>query len=1019
MLALLGLLTHRPHPTTLALISEQMDRLPVVPMKYLWTGLLIAHIHNALQDKDLPASTIERCLEVLSKTFARCDIQATQTTQGQFVPILQTLLLFLPQLDGFEAGYTNVLTDEGRLLVLQCINALCNHATPLPFLAARALVGLSMHSASVLLLVAQKDPVRACRIAALETLTRYARVLDDVDAMTMLLPGVAGSLCKLVHFADYKWGSRLPATAIRCLETVLSLTLRDSRCASLVAKPEYTLEAALRPRVDPQPAAPPTPAPDGLPRVDRSPGWLREAQSNLTPALTMLCSSQRHHSKPRVRAAVVALCHTLVTECRWSLAPAFFVAFETLLSASEDPLPAVHGPAQTALAAVRAGLSPDEALWLRDQAPARLAQHLAALAKRCAVDVEREAEACATLRLVAAYCAWTDVALDGVLPDVLLALQTVLRVDAVDAHVLVHERSTQRDGRGVDVAYFRKRFVHFRSDAAAQLATRLVRVLGVHAPPLVCVDVVLDRLQLPGAPATDLLLMLNHLLLGAARLDGSGSALPTHVVAYVLERLLELPQWAAAVDDSTSLLLEVVGSCAQALGTAFAPLLLHVLYPVVEHLAGHSAVVHQAAAATLHRLACHGGYDDVPELLRGNMDYVVDLLGARLQQLDAYPHTPSVVEGLLAHAGDAPLPLLHDAVRSVVASVDKHIASCHSAGLLRVMLVVVATAPRLPTLPLPPPAPTKADAFVREMRALFDPTAGGPDYAASEAQLDAMLQDADADDPAALEAKTKAAMPVECEPAEDGEDVARQGLTQEIVLRCAYFAAAPDVATSCLACRVLAEALPRLPLAALRPLVARVWPAVAARLDSPRPPVVLAALQVVLVLAQLCGDFVADSFVADAWPRLVGLLQANAPALSRADLVVDAPTAVPSPHSLGHQLQATALRCLATMCAASPVLERVQLDVARAAAAFLRATASPPLQEAARDLFLALAGLNDDALFPLLASLAGLALPAPPSPNFPKYTPDAVRNVAQPVVGSSAAYSANALWLLRELRTEA
>ncbi|EQC32292.1 hypothetical protein SDRG_10039 [Saprolegnia diclina VS20] len=1050
VMALIMLVAQDASASKLAALEAALERLPAMPTEYLWTSYAVAVVHTMLQGRSVSPPTIECGLSALYKLFTRCKLGPLETTPDLFVTMIKTLLVYLPPLD--SSSTSSALTEDGRNCIVQCIGLLATRTAPATFFTPPTdeMIEVAFLTVAYLLQQAEKEVARASRVQALEALIALLRSIDNVDVVALLLPGVVAKMLQLTHHADYKWGSKVPAKALECLSEVVFLGLRDSRWPHLVSKPEFTLEAALTPFA----TSPPTPLlrpNSSKPEIDRSRAWLETTQANLAIALDLICRSQRHHAKPRVRLSLVTLCSVVVCDCRWSLAPSFFSAFEALLSLSLDPILDVQTYARQALDRFHATMTADEGLWLTRHATSRVVSHLRALAKKCATDVEMEAEACATLQVVLAYDQSTRIAFDAVLTDLLRAMQTILRIDHVDAHVLAHEASRSRSpsAKTVTFAYYRKRFVHIRSDAAVRLATQVLRRIGARGSTLVWIDHLMAQLRNESERSTELLLVLNHFVLGAGHIGDLSPTpdtppLSVHMVGYLLDQLLQLPQWTtlpvdatplgrhhlrlggAAADstDTTSVLLEILGSCAEALDIAFHPLLMHVLYPIAEHLAGHSSVVHQAATATLDRIAFHCAYDDVPALLHGNMDYVIDMLCSRLEQLEMYPHTPFVVEGLLAHAGSTPLPLLQDAIKSVLRSVDRYVSSGHSAGLLRVMKVIVTTAPHLAEAAPVVPRSSKLDAFLKEMKTLFDPNMGAPDDAASEAQLDAMLQDNADDESAVLERKMKAAMPVEHEPEADASDAAMRDLIKDIIVRSSYFMAAPDVATSCLASSVLSHAVLLLPLNDLRPVAARVWPAVVKRLGSTAKPVVLAALHCLSALAVRCGDFLADRFVSEAWPAMRLLLLVDShetlPVLARHELVVDGMTLAPSSaasssHSLTHQIHVQCLECLTRMCTASPALESIEMDVARVTSPMLRSSSSPSLQEGARRLFLALAALNGDALFPLLADLGTWALPSPPTSAFPAYGATAVKNVKHPVStsASTAAYTANARELLR------
>ncbi|OQR91829.1 hypothetical protein THRCLA_08862 [Thraustotheca clavata] len=1013
--AIVALLALNSHPNTLEMLSQELMRLPDQSNSYLWTNLLIAHLHKLLQDTKQPTNTIEMALKVLNQAFQRCSIQELQTQQSQFVPFIQTFVN-----DTSNDSIERNLTEEGRCIALECLNQLCFQGKPQEWLASHSYLNLVSFTIAVLLDRAQKDSYRPCRVTAIDALMSFLSLVDNPDTMAKILPGITSSLLKIIVHTDYKMGSKIPAKAIACLCTMLQLTISDARCGALVQKPEYTLQTALHPEISMVQSV-----------GERSKAWLEAAQSNLSIALSKICTTQRHHNKPRVREALVVLCTVIVQECRWALQSSFLIAHETLLSLCYDPVLSIQSQARDTKRSFLANMTKDERLWLHNQATVQVVEHLKILALKCSKDVDIESEACATLQLVLAYLSWSDIAIDNVLDDIVNAMVKILRIDHVDAQVLANRKESD-----LTIAYYRKRYVHFRNESAIRLATQFLHTIGCLGSTFLWIDHTIHLIYNQPENASELLLMIHHFTLGAAGIGVElepKSPITQSAIGYLLDQLMQLPQWNSQLtsavqwsganknllppttlvntEESTSFLLEVVGSCAQVLEVKFKLLLIHVLYPIVEHLTGQTIVVHQAASATLKRIAYYCQYKDVGELLHENMDYIIDMLCLRLNQLDAYPRTPFVVEGLLMHAdASSSLALLYDAIKSVIESVDKYVSTTHSHGLLRIMKVIVSSI-KFNEPPLPPPSkPTKLQAFIKEMKTLFDPNEGAPDDESSLAQLDNML-----DENEQLADKMKAAMPMEFDPkaeASNGDKVI-VSLTSDIILRCAYYIAAPDVATSCLAGQVLAKAFPILNLTELRPIVARIWPALVKRLSSPLKPVILASLECINSLAQLCGDFIADKFIDDAWPIFQTLLEPTDNHVARLDLTKDSSDSVPI-HSLVHQIQLQALVCLTHMCKASEMFNTILLSIARTTSGFLRHSASQPLQAAARDLFVAMAHLNGDALYPMLAVMGNVALPAPPSKAFPAFTSSAVQNVQFPC--TSGNHEANGIWVLSRMK---
>ena len=77
-----------------------------------------------------------------------------------------------------------------------------------------------------------------------------------------------------------------------------------------------------------------------------------------------------------------------------------------------------------------------------------------------------------------------------------------------------------------------------------------------------------------------------------------------------------------------------------------------------------------------------------------------------------------------------------------------------------------------------------------------------------------------------------------------------------------------------------------------------VWPALLPRLDDPAHPVALKAWEVLMVMGDVCGDFLRRRVVAKVWPPLVRTLESLASQSVLTDQfyrLVESPLSVKSP----------------------------------------------------------------------------------------------------------------------------
>ncbi|PWN97213.1 hypothetical protein FA09DRAFT_330845 [Tilletiopsis washingtonensis] len=113
----------------------------------------------------------------------------------------------------------------------------------------------------------------------------------------------------------------------------------------------------------------------------------------------------------------------------------------------------------------------------------------------------------------------------------------------------------------------------------------------------------------------------------SATLNSSGSA--TQVSAEVAQaRATE--QASSQLRFGDALLLSLLGSCAELLGTAYRPFMLHTLYPLICGLASQHAVVREAASEALRRIAHATAYASIEGCVLDHADYVLGAASHRL-----------------------------------------------------------------------------------------------------------------------------------------------------------------------------------------------------------------------------------------------------------------------------------------------------------------------------------------------------------------------------------------------------
>ncbi|KAM5530596.1 hypothetical protein V8D89_015714, partial [Ganoderma adspersum] len=203
-----------------------------------------------------------------------------------------------------------------------------------------------------------------------------------------------------------------------------------------------------------------------------------------------------------------------------------------------------------------------------------------------------------------------------------------------------------------------------------------------------------------------------------------------------------------------------------------------------------------------------------------------------------------------------------------------------------------------------------------------------------------------------------------------------QALTTQIVSRSVYFLThgAPTVRARILL--LLARAVPVLPESALLPAVHSAWPFVLNRLADAETFVVAAAAGLVAALAAHVGDFMARRVWDDVWPRFRGLLGRLAQAdkesaIARRAASGNTGVGTGSAYTHSHRLYRAVIQTMTAAARGVQARDAEGWEVVVLFRRFLRGDAHEELQACARELYIAIAENNEDAVWLALAGTLG------------------------------------------------
>eukprot|EP01046_Picozoa_sp_COSAG06_P003682 COSAG06_NODE_147_length_22091_cov_70.669880_5_plen_1348_part_00 len=488
-------------------------------------------------------------------------------------------------------------------------------------------------------------------------------------------------------------------------------------------------------------------------------------------------------------------------------------------------------------------------------------------------------------------------------------------------------------------------------------------------------------------------------------------------------------------------------------GDAFAPLLMHCLYPLLERVSDESAEVSDAAlralvavAQTMHRHTAAGDRDstqgsdntqhygtlavtpdeEVRWLLMANMDYIVDVICARLRYLHEHPSTPQVLQAVLAFTGVAVLPYIHDTLETlfecVEISEERYLINFFT--ILRAVMESLLLDQSLQPLSTLTKSPVPAADCTQDVGggvSQADEDQGGAritktqldtEVALLEGYIDAHFKWISPDEPSVLEESTEPEPTAES-PTPESSPVLTAVMATRILECCQHFVAGNGLRLKLIVFEVMASCIrflgtqisiekhslanaaqgcaklsrPQyqhrsLIMSDFLPTVATLWEPFCRRLseqsDSDAPALV-AAMQVMTQMASCCGDFIARRFHDEAWPQIARYLSrylAHRAAAATASGASSASACASARHGFTrqHKVIEAALGLMITLSTREEIFaanktQRVSA-VALCCVGFLSSREPPEYQVPAMTLFRNLIAIEADAVWILLAGLA-------------------------------------------------
>ncbi|XP_023193679.1 TELO2-interacting protein 1 homolog isoform X2 [Xiphophorus maculatus] len=1031
------LLTKEPSVTNVESLSEQLKDIHDASLQQLQEYVLFPLRFVFKVPGQKKEKLVQSVAEAVSYVLERTCVRSWDMLRDVFSELC--VCLCSPTDPGQPAG----TSEELKSAVLQCLDALLHSAygdIVFKLYEPSMLPGLGA-AVSLLLALGEKDKSREIQTAALKCLQslilhcncNQEHVAPSWDercsvgsTMASFLPGVTSAAARIIT-GDLRQGHAVTVRAIKVWSGCVVLVMED---AQLQRSESCSIVSPELGRI-------------GQLVVQRKADWVKATAGKLCVLLRRIISCCSAHQHWRVRLETVELADRLLASCGQSLKECLGPLLETLVGAINDEDPRVRQRCEVALRDVsQRSQSATSSKNLTDILSENLHSLATSLPRlmRTADDQKKLFVLNVLLGYLKVLGPLVSVVLNSAahLNRTSKALMQVLELDVMDVRIVEERSSTDpiessSDSHHSDSAHSqRKHFLFFTDDKIYCVLMEICRTLGYYGNIYLLTDHLLDLYRQSCVYRKQAAMVLNELVGGAASvsvaapascLDSGDCPAPSAskedlkaVVVSIMEEYTSLNNWhLKTVSEETDIdcqdqqlnsniwqlciQLEGVACFAQALQRDFRPLLMTVLYPLLEKASDESLLVSQAALGAMTMVGTACGYASLKEMIRDNSDYLLNDVSVNLQRLGQHPQAPRVLTVMLAHSDCSLLPLVGDIVHDVLMALDlsyDQSATLFGSVLLALMKALASWFPPSCCRTSKPPS-SRISAELED----FDICQFLLDYQKQKELAEGI--GIEADETEDLEVPP----PAECEETVDGPDMKAQlpphlNIAKDVMERCVHLLSDPslrlrlkvlDVLELCV--YVLSEREDE-----LLPMAHRCWPALLQRLTADDPLAVLRAFRVLCMLGETCGDFLRRRVSKEVLPKLSSSLARQAPVSAKAGPVYT--------HTLAYKLQLAVLQGLGSLCQRLDLGEADLDVVSEACLPYLSCRQPIRLQEACLSVFRHLMQLDPDSFW---FTLNQIHCPSSyMSPPHPDLRPLQLGGTGRP----RDEYSDNVLKLLRE-----
>ncbi|CAG8727831.1 19954_t:CDS:2 [Gigaspora margarita] len=936
--------------------------------------------------------------------------------------IFALLYLNVESTEKNENNHFNISTRRDLLL------------TELRDIQLRIVIGRCVY---VLLEIITTERLLQLRIITLETLERLIFCIEEPEIIAAFLPGVLSNLSKTL-VKDQKENHQLLTKIVEVLTSAIYFTMNDIVSKPFISKTE-TLSELKDILVGNESINQFSVIPNCY--VQRTKSWHKATKSQIKILISHIFTI-RNHPSWQLRLAFVNLSYKLLFECTKSLDNCGHILIETFVFYLNDDYDQVSIPCKQHMESLR--IHPNFMENLTPILKENFNSWFTSL-PRYIIGLDENAKYNA-LSLIIGFVSLLGSEVqtvlnmslqrfsDGLLGSIEFDTEgtQIIENRLLIGHYDVLSSNDSQKSDSTLPSFPRPHFKYIREQRVTSSISIMIRLFGYFGNVTFLIEHFLAYVRGPGSKRfhAQCLFVINEILLGASGIDiGPNSRLkhltvtdPTNTLQdvkriskFVLHEYIESdistndPDSKALVkldkvnkvsniSSSSSiiesqnyfilincLVLEGIANISRILALDFRIELMDALYPILEKVGETNTRLHETADIALSHISTNCGYSSKKALVFENVDYLVNTVSRKLNQIMINPKTPQVLTAMVQVVGISLLTYLDDSIEEIFDVLDAYHMKLNSLDpLANALFAIVSTISNSfdinPTNEEKIQECTESDTMglSKEIADFVKTFSLGNNQTSSVPKEQATLEEIGQYFLNLQKSKEKNS---ETENGDDADSVSRndeniidekpkptrlQSICMKIIDKLLNFLTASSPQLRVLVLDVIRIALPTLQSIPyeLYPLIHRIWPSVLNRLKDKEQFVVLSSARLIQEIAIFCGEFFTSRVVQDVWPSFQGLLSQQS--------TVDKEFAglINYTFSRSYRLKKTILETIKVVVNRVSLSNKITSQIIDTLWPFLSEEINEELQVAARELFREFARINANTTWLVLRGLA-------------------------------------------------